>query len=106
MTVTGATVASFNDLTAKWIAAFAAAAQVPASYVTIDSVNAATSARRLQAATDAVTVKTLIASETPASTVQLVQCAITDGTLATALTPLGLTINGNSATVTTVRPPS
>ena len=63
---------------------------------------AATGSRRLQAATDSVTVKTTIATATPASTMQLLQSAATDGTLATALTPLGLTISSNGVTVSTV----
>ena len=37
MTVSGTSVQGFNDLTAKWTAALAAAAQVPASYVTISN---------------------------------------------------------------------
>lgn len=100
MSLAGASTSEFVNLQTRFVSALAGVAGVPAAYVSITSAaSAGSTRRRLQGTSDIVAVQASIATASPTATTATLATATTNGSLAAAVQPLGLTVVANSVQV-------
>jgi hypothetical protein len=103
ITATGASVEEFEaGLESAWVGVMAELVSLPPDFVLIESVSPASPApasRKLQAATDAIAVSTLIFTPDANYTAWVFQAALESGEVAETLASMKLTLTGASLEV-------